>query len=374
MSGNDPKSGPKRDPTQDSIDEVGEETFPASDAPPFSGAHAGGPGEHGLRLLIDLPPDSPDVGYFRRALVRFDGHVAVTFADAAGDAFARALPEADVVVAQDLSDDQLAQAGRLRWLSSVAAGLDEIVTPALLARGVAITSASGVHGPNIAEHVLAMILMFTRGMPRLLRAQLARRWERDLKSRSDGPGELTGKTLLIIGLGRIGEAIATRARPFGVRIIAVKHDTSSRHDAGVAVDELLPMDALDEALGRADHVCVAVPLTRDTRHLMNARRLARLRAGAFIYNVSRGAVIDEAALVEALRAGKLAGAGLDVFEEEPLPVTSPLWDLENVIVTPHVSGATPLYYQRTAAIFADNLERFLSGRPLANRFDPARGY
>jgi len=259
-------------------------------------------------------------------------------------------------------------------LEPIRAGLDEIVTPALLARGVAITSASGVHGPNIAEHVLAMILMFTRGMPRLLRAQLARRWERDLKSRSDGPGELTGKTLLIIGLGRIGEAIATRARPFGVRIIAVKHDTSSRHDARVAVDELLPMDALDEALGRADHVCVAVPLTRDTRHLMNARRLARLRAGAFIYNVSRGAVIDEAALVEALRAGKLAGAGLDVFEEEPLPVTSPLWDLENVIVTPHVSGATPLYYQRTAAIFADNLERFLSGRPLANRFDPARGY
>ena len=157
MSGNDPKSGPKRDPTQDSIDEVGEETFPASDAPPFSGAHAGGPGEHGLRLLIDLPPDSPDVGYFRRALVRFDGHVAVTFADAAGDAFARALPEADVVVAQDLSDDQLAQAGRLRWLSSVAAGLEEIVTPALLARGVAVTNASGVHGPNIAEHVIRSV-------------------------------------------------------------------------------------------------------------------------------------------------------------------------------------------------------------------------
>jgi phosphoglycerate dehydrogenase-like enzyme len=117
-----------------------------------------------------------------------------------------------------------------------------------------------------------------------------------------------------------------------------------------------------------------VPLTPATHHLMDARRLGRMRPGAFLYNVSRGAVIDQAALVEALRAGKLAGAGLDVFEEEPLPAGSPLWDLESVILTPHVAGVTPLYYQRTAALFADNLERFLSGLPLANRFDRERGY
>jgi phosphoglycerate dehydrogenase-like enzyme len=330
------------------------------------------------QILIDLPPDSPDVAYFRAALAPFEGRVALTFAagEAAADGtdFARALAGADVVVTAALSDDELARAPRLRWLSSVAAGLDEIITPALLARGIAITNASGVHGPNIAEHVLAMMLMFTRGMPKLFRAQLARRWDRDLKSRSDGPGELTGKTLLIIGLGRIGEAIALRARPFGLRILALKRDPSSRHDDGVAVDELLGMDALDDALPRADHVCVTVPLTGGTRHLMDAPRIARLRAGAYVYNVSRGAVIDEAALVAALRSGRLAGAGLDVFEEEPLPTTSPLWDLPNVILTPHVSGVTPLYYQRTAVLFAENLERFLSGRPLANRFDPARGY
>jgi phosphoglycerate dehydrogenase-like enzyme len=231
-----------------------------------------------------------------------------------------------------------------------------------------------VHGPNIAEHVLAMMLMFTRGMPKLFRAQLARRWDRNLTSRSAAFGELTGKTLLIVGLGRIGEAIAVRARPFGVRVVAVKHDPSTRHDAGVAVDELLGMDALDEALARADHVCVTVPLTPATHHLIDARRIARLRAGAFVYNISRGAVIDEAALVLALRAGKLGGAGLDVFEEEPLPETSPLWDLDNVILTPHVAGVTPLYYQRTAALFADNLDRFLAGQPLANRYDPTRGY
>jgi phosphoglycerate dehydrogenase-like enzyme len=327
-----------------------------------------------VRVLVDLPPDSPDVAYFRAALARFEGRVEVTFAVDGGDHFARALPDADVVVAPALSDDQVARAGRLRWLSSVAAGLDDIATPALLARGVAVTSASGVHGPNIAEHVLAMMLMFTRGMPRLYRAQLARRWQRDAKSRSDGPGELTGKTLLVVGLGRIGEAIAARARPFGMRLVALKRDPAARHDAGIVVDELLPLDALDDALGRADHLCLTVPLTRETHRLMDARRLARLPAGAYLYNISRGAVLDEAALVEALRARRLAGAGLDVFEEEPLPASSPLWELDNVILTPHVSGTTPLYYARTAALFADNLDRFLAGHPLANRFDPARGY
>jgi D-2-hydroxyacid dehydrogenase (NADP+) len=329
-------------------------------------------------VLIDLPPDSPDAAYFRAALAPFEGRVALTFAAGEGAKdgadFARALPGADVVVTAALTDDELARSPRLRWLSSVAAGLDEIITPALLASGIAITNASGVHGPNIAEHVLAMMLMFTRGMPALFRAQLARRWERNLKSRSDGPGELTGKTLLIVGLGRIGEAIALRARPFGLRIVALKRDPSNRHDDGVAVDELLGLDALDDVLPRADHVCLTVPLTRETRHLMDARRIARLHAGAYVYNISRGAVIEEAALVAALRAGKLAGAGLDVFEEEPLPATSPLWDLPNVVLTPHVAGVTPLYYQRTAALFAENLDRFLAGRPLENRFDPARGY
>jgi D-2-hydroxyacid dehydrogenase (NADP+) len=326
------------------------------------------------RILIEAPPDSADADHFRAALARFQGRVALTFAASDGEDFARALPDADVVVTGGLTDDELARAGRLRWFSSVAAGLDGIVTPALLARGVAITNASGVHGPNIAEHVLAMMLMFTRGLPKLFRAQLARRWERSLTSRSQAFGELTGKTLLIVGLGRIGEAIAARARPFGVRVVALKQDPSARHDAGVAVDELLGMDALDDALGRADHVCLTVPLTPATQHLMDAGRIARLRADAYLYNISRGTVIDEAALVDALRAGKIAGAGLDVFEEEPLPDTSPLWDLDNVILTPHVAGVTPLYYQRTAALFADNLERFLAGHPLANRFDPARGY
>ena len=184
----------------------------------------------------------------------------------------------------------------------------------------------------------------------------------------------TQSTLPAAVVPRIGEALAARARPFGVRVVGVKHEPARRYDAGVAVDEVLGLDALDEALPRADHVCLTVPLTDATRHLTDARRLARMRPGAFLYNVSRGAVVDQAALVAALRAGRLAGAGLDVFEEEPLPAESPLWELPNVILTPHVAGATPRYYERTAALFADNLERFLAGRSLENRFDSGRGY
>jgi D-2-hydroxyacid dehydrogenase (NADP+) len=325
-----------------------------------------------LHVLIDVPAGSTDARHFQTALARFDGRIAVTYAD--GDAFDSALAEAEVVVTGELTDDQLQRAPRLRWLSSVAAGLDGVATPAVLARGVAVTGASGVHGPNIAEHVMAMILMFTRGFPKLFRAQLAHRWQRDVRSRSDGPAELTGQTLLIVGLGRIGEALAARARAFGMRIVGVKRDPSRRHAEGTAVDEVMALAALDQALPHADHVCLALPLTPATRRLMDGRRLALMRSTAFLYNVSRGAIVDEAALIEALRAGKLAGAGLDVFEEEPLPATSPLWGLENVILTPHLAGVTPVYYQRAAALFADNLERFLAGRPLANRFEADRGY
>jgi phosphoglycerate dehydrogenase-like enzyme len=325
-----------------------------------------------VHVLVALGADSADAAPFRAALARFEERITLTFA--AGADLARALPDAEVVVAQGLSDDELARAGRLRWLSSWAAGVEHTAKPALFARGIILTTASGVHGPNIAEHLLAMILMFTRRMPRLYRAQLAHRWEHKFASRAEEPGELTGQTLLVVGLGRLGEALAVRARPFGVRIVAVKHDPSTRHDAGVPVDELLGMHALDEVLGRADHVCLTVPLTRETHHLMDARRIARMRASAYLYNVSRGGVVDEVALVEALRARKLAGAGLDVFEEEPLPESSPLWDLDNVILTPHVAGLTPYYYERAAALFGENLDRYLSGRPLHNVYDPARGY
>ncbi|HEX7667642.1 MAG TPA: D-2-hydroxyacid dehydrogenase, partial [Polyangiaceae bacterium] len=181
-------------------------------------------------------------------------------------------------------------------------------------------------------------------------------------------------TILIVGLGRIGEALAKRAKAFDVKMIGVKRSPDRRHDESIGVDRVVGLADLDAVLPEADHVVLALPLTGETRHLFDARRIARMKRDAFLYNVGRGALVDEPALVQALIEKRIAGAGLDVFEEEPLPAESPLWKLENVILTPHVSGITPRYYERAAAIFGRNLRKFLDGAPLENRFDPARGY
>jgi phosphoglycerate dehydrogenase-like enzyme len=324
-----------------------------------------------LRIAVNVAPDEEGADTFRKALAPFGDKVALRFA---ADLLASGvLADAEVLVAQRISDEQLAAAPELRWFASWAAGLDTVARPSVLARDLVLTNASGVHGPGIAEQALAMMLMFTRELPRFVRAQLARTWDRP-SSTANGLAELTGKTLAIVGLGRIGDALAARARPFGMRILGVKRDPSFRHDAGVAVDEVHGFDQLDAVLARAHHVVLLVPLTKETRHLVDAARLSRMRKDAYLYNFARGPVVDEAALVRALREGTLAGAGLDVFEEEPLPPSSPLWTMDNVIVTPHTAGLTPHYFERVAAILAANVTHWLEGTPLTNVFDRSRGY
>jgi len=288
----------------------------------------------------------------------------------ASDALAE-IPDAEIVVCLRLPPELLAAAERLRWISFWSAGLDKALTPEMDTRNLLLTNASGVHGPNIAEQVLAWMLMFTRDMPLLFRAQEARQWKtvRDVTM-----GELTGKTLGIAGFGRIGEALAVRARAFGMRIVASKRDTAIRYDRSIVADRLYSSDDLPEMLAESDHVCIAVPLTPDTHHLFNAALIARMKPGSYLYNISRGKVVDEAALITALQGGRLAGAGLDVFETEPLAADSPLWGMKNVIITPHVGGLTPHYFRRAARLFADNLERYLTGEPLHNLYDPKRGY
>jgi phosphoglycerate dehydrogenase-like enzyme len=282
-----------------------------------------------------------------------------------------AIKDAEVVVCGKLSPELIAAAANLRWVSFWIAGLDNQVTPELEAHHVLITNASGVHAPNIAEQVLTYILMFTRRMPYYMRAQMARKWAHDEIISFE---ELTGQTLGIAGLGRVGEALAVRASRFGMRVIAVKRDISSRHDRAIISDALYPPEQLPEMLSKSDHVCIAMPYTRETHHLFNEVMLAHMKASAYLYNVSRGKIIDEQALIAALNNGKLRGAGLDVFESEPLAADSPLWGMENVIITPHVAGFTPHYFARAAALLADNLERFVGGRPLKNLYDPQKGY
>jgi phosphoglycerate dehydrogenase-like enzyme len=188
--------------------------------------------------------------------------------------------------------------------------------------------------------------------------------------------ELSGQTLGIVGLGRIGEALVVRARAFGMRIVAVKRDPASRYDGSTDAqpDALYGLDGLSDLMRESDHVCIALPYTPQTHHLINAELIAAMKPTAYLYNIARGAIIDESALIAALREGVIAGAGLDVFEEEPLPQSSELWGMQNVIITPHVAGLTPYYFDRFAKLFADNLRRYLRGERLNNLYDPDRGY
>jgi len=324
-------------------------------------------------IWIYLEPNDADVQAFRHALEqRPDIQQRIELVFGRSNVPEAVAHEVEVFVCGWVPEDVLEDAERLRWVSFWSAGLDGKIAPRLLERGVQITNASGVHGPNIAEHVFGMMIYFTRRFDFYLRAQRDRRWERTPAEKP--PGELSGQTLGILGFGRIGEALAVRARAFGMRVIAVKRDPSIRYDATVQPDALYGLDGLPTVLSEADHVCIALPYTEQTHHLIDRERLGQMRPSAYLYNIARGKIVDEAALIEALRQGAIAGAGLDVFDEEPLPAHSPLWGMENVFITPHVSGVTPRYFERFVKLFVANLERYLEGERLLNRYDPQRGY
>ena len=326
-------------------------------------------------VVVMLAPEDRDAVSFRNA-VESDAELkaGVELRFATGEAAKEAVADAEVIVGGTVSPDVLAAAPKLRWIAFWSAGLDGKVTPAMVERGLTITNASGVHGPNIAEHVLMFMLMFTRRMEFHLRSQIAGVWQRDPAERRSGADELAGQTLGIVGLGRIGEALTVRAKAFEMRVIATKRNPTKRYEAAVVPDALYPSEELPRLLSESDHICIALPYSSVTHHLFDAEMLAHIKSTAYLYNIARGRIIDEAALIEALQAGRIAGAGLDVFEQEPLPAESPLWKMENVLITPHVSGITPHYFARAAVLFAANLKRYLNGQPLHNLYDPARGY
>jgi phosphoglycerate dehydrogenase-like enzyme len=249
---------------------------------------------------------------------------------------------------------------RLRWFQSTSAGVDELIDAGYGERGVAVTTSSGVHATPIGEFALHFMLMFAKQAARSLRSQQAKRWERFT------PAELKDATVGIVGLGHIGSEVARLAKGFGCRVLAFDR---LRSDAGPA--ELVDLPKL---LAESDYVVLSVPLSIETRHLIGEAELRAMKPSAVLINICRGLVVDEAALIRALKEGWIAGAGLDVFEREPLPPESELWGLENVIITPHVSGANVHYFDRAVPIFCENLRRYLDGRPLLNAIDPARGY
>jgi phosphoglycerate dehydrogenase-like enzyme len=278
--------------------------------------------------------------------------------------------DADGWIGWELPAHLLTAATRLRWMHAAGAGVERYELAQIAARGVILTNSSGVSAPNMAEHVLGMMIALNRRFPRLLRAQTRREW-RDEETHRE-VGELQGQTVLIAGIGEIGRAVAQRAAAFGMRVNGLRRRADASPPAGF--HRVFAIADLHAALADADHVVVTLPNTLRSRGLFDAAAFAAMKPGAAIYNVGRGPVIDTAALIAALEAGHLAGAGLDVTDPEPLPADSALWDMENVLITAHTSGATPRYWERQADLIIDNIRRIQRGDAPRNLVDLEAGY
>jgi len=269
-----------------------------------------------------------------------------------------AVADAEVLVTHRLPDEILEAAADLEWVQALSAGTDRFDHDALADRGVALTNVSGIHAKPIGQQVLGYLLHFERGFDRAVAQQRDREWRRYTG------GELGDRTVGIVGVGAIGSKVADYCRTFDARVIGTKRDPT---DAPEAVDEIHGPDGLESVLAESDSLVVACPLTEETRGLIDAEALATLSDDAVLVNVARGEIVDQSALVDALETGDLGGAALDVFEEEPLPESSPLWDRDDVLVTPHMAGSTPHYWERCADVFLRNYERFREGESLENR-------
>jgi phosphoglycerate dehydrogenase-like enzyme len=269
-------------------------------------------------------------------------------------------------------DRLLARCPRLAWVHSATAGVERLLTPEAAGRRLVITNARGVFSEPIAEYTLMMILAVVRRLPELLELQRERTWQ-PLPAR-----ELPQVTIGIVGLGSIGRAVARLGVAFGARVIATRRDPDRTGHASEPIPDglarILPHDQLTELLAESDFVVLALPLTAETEKLMDARRLAAMKPGAWLVNVARGRLIDQAALLRALRSGSIGGAILDTLWEEPLPPGSPLWDAPGLIITPHTSWSSGRVLDRSIGLFCENLARFRDGRELLNVVDPRAGY
>jgi phosphoglycerate dehydrogenase-like enzyme len=279
-----------------------------------------------------------------------------------------------------------AQVPRLRWIQLHTAGIDHAAKEAIMhAQDVEITTSSGVHAVAMSEYTLGMMLAFSLRLPLMLDYQRRAEWSPD-RHKIFSPIPLRGQTLGIVGYGAVGRELARAADALGMRVLATKRDVRSPadHDAyrepntgdpeGEIPARLYPPEATVSMARECDFLVVIAPSTSATRHMINQEVFDAMKRTAVLVNIGRGATVDEAALISALAAGKLAGAALDVFEEEPLPPGSPLWNLDNVIISPHVSGVVRDYHQRVATLFGENLRRYLDNQPLFNRVNRERGY
>ncbi|XID93975.1 D-2-hydroxyacid dehydrogenase [Paenibacillaceae bacterium WGS1546] len=282
--------------------------------------------------------------------------------------WASRLPDAEIVCGwkPEVAERCLVEGARLRWLQAWGAGVDKLPLDRLDRAGVTVTTASGVHPNPVSETAFAMMLAFSRGLHTAVRNQVRGAW-----LSAGSLSEIHGKTLGIVGVGTIGLEAARLGKAFGMKVIGIRRSG----EPAEFVDRMSDMSGLTGLLRESDYVVAVMPLTGETRHMFGRDQFAAMKRSAYFINVSRGGTTDTEALVAALRAGEIAGAGLDVFEQEPLPADHPLWAMDNVIVTPHNGGVTDRYEERATDIFLANLNAYLQGRPLPlNRVDPVRQY
>jgi D-2-hydroxyacid dehydrogenase (NADP+) len=279
---------------------------------------------------------------------------------------------ADVAFALALPKEAVARADRLKWVHCSGHAVGHFPLAELAARAITVTNSRGVQAIPIAEHVLACILALARRLPQSMRDQQERLWRPNELIGDVSPWVLSGRTIAVIGVGTIGEAIAVRVKAFGMHVIGVRRHPERGRPVGF--DEVVGPADMNRALSLADIVVVAAPLTAETNLLLNAEAIATLKRGAIVVNIARGQLVDEEALGSALMGGRLGGAALDVFTTEPLPSSSPFWPMPNVIVTPHNSGFRAGHFDAVIDLFSDNLTRFERGVELLNVVDLNAGY
>jgi phosphoglycerate dehydrogenase-like enzyme len=282
------------------------------------------------------------------------------------------LANTEIAFTFSIRSEQFHVAQKLRWIHSPAAAVHQFLFPELVKSDVILTNAREVHGAVVAEQVIAMMFALAKLIPQDVRFQQQRVWGQEIIWKSyRGPRELAGATLGLVGYGSIGRNVARHAANLGMKIICVRRHANEKPEF---VDEVLPSSELNRMLATADYVVLAAPVTPVTRGLIGREQLATMKADAYLINVGRGPLINEGALHQALSDKKIAGAALDVFEEEPLPADSPLWGLENLLITPHTAGMTTKLWERHYTLFSENVRRYLNGQPLLALVDKKGGY
>jgi phosphoglycerate dehydrogenase-like enzyme len=282
------------------------------------------------------------------------------------------IPDAEILMAWSARPEQIKAAAKLRWIHSPAAAVHQLMFPELIESEIVLTNARDVHGSVVAEHVLALIFALAKKIPDSVELQQKHVWgQQILWDEIPRVREVAGATLGLVGLGSIGRPLVRSAKALGMRVIAVREHSEKGSEGG---DAVFGPEEIDELFRQADYVVLAAPVTDRTQSIANAARLALMKPTACLINVGRGPLVDEAALAAALREKKIGGAALDVFPKEPLAADSPLWDLPNLLITPHTAALTEKLWERHYGLFSENLRRYLAGQPLLAVVDKRKGY